>query len=346
MQRMSIFWRPSLLILLAGALSAADLPLTPAAIEPGARVVRFAEAHRIDIHGFDLAGEGEPARPGDALTVLFTLIEAGSARRQWLAEIRMVPLTEREAKTKPGTGAGVLGFFQSSLKSDTGRRFSFDQEPVALEIRTHGPFAGQDPAAGDPTTVTARVLATRDFLAHGLAPMARIELRLRAAGKTNPGISLTFRDRYSDAQVAATRARAEEAGFTEDDERAYAKTIFALVQFGNLGFKTAGLDAITHGIADSPTLFSGAYTNLVWPEMQVEAGENWGLAGIRLFRVPYNFRSKTKAGGTFFITVARPPLQNMAGIVGLTVDSTSKAPGRRLIMRVLAGRRGAAPRPE
>jgi hypothetical protein len=33
-------------------------------------------------------------------------------------------------------------------------------------------------------------------------------------------------------------------------------------------------------------------------------------------------------------------LQNLAGIVGLTVDWTSKAPGKRLVMRVLASRRG------
>ena len=32
----------------------------------------------------------------------------------------------------------------------------------------------------------------------------------------------------------------------------------------------------------------------------------------------------------------------MAGIIGLTVDETSKASGKRLIMRVLAGRRAAA----
>lgn len=326
-------------ILLTGALSAADLLPGPNTIECGPDVVRFAKAHHIELNGFDLAGEGESGRPGDELTVLFTLDE-GAVRRQWLAEIQMVPLTDREAQSKPGTGLGVLGFFQSSLKTDTGHEFSFEQVPVALEIRTHGPFADKGLAVGEPGTITARVLATKDYLIHGLAPMAEIELRLRAAGKKNPGLSLMFRPKYSDEQMAATKARAREAGFTEDDERIYAEAIYALVQFGNLGFKTAGMDAITHEIADSPTLFSGAFTNLVWPEMQVEPGENWGLPGVRLFQVPYHFRSKTKASGAFFITAARPPLQNMAGIVGFTVDSTTKNSGKRLLMRVLSGRRG------
>ena len=36
----------------------------------------------------------------------------------------------------------------------------------------------------------------------------------------------------------------------------------------------------------------------------------------------------------------KPPLQIVAGIVGLTVDWASIAPGKRLIVRVLASRRG------
>jgi hypothetical protein len=59
-----------------------------------------------------------------------------------------------------------------------------------------------------------------------------------------------------------------------------------------------------------------------------------------MFSVPYYFQSKTKAGGLLFIAESRPPLRNTAGIVGLTVDWSSKAPGRRLIARVLAGQRG------
>jgi hypothetical protein len=56
--------------------------------------------------------------------------------------------------------------------------------------------------------------------------------------------------------------------------------------------------------------------------------------------VPYNFLSKTTAHGKFYFTTVRPPLRNLAGFVGLTVDSSSKTPDKRLIMRVLAGRLG------
>lgn len=319
---------------LAGAPS-----LMPTEIKPLTSVVRYAAAHHIALSGFELARNGESDRAGDKLTVLFT-IEEGITLRQWLGEFRMVSLTTREAKTKPGTGLGLLGIFQSSLKSDTGHEFSFEQIPVALEIRTHGPFNEEGSAITDLTAVNARILATRDYLEHGLAPMAEIELRLRAAGKKNPGLSLMFSSKYSAEQMAATKARAQEAGFTEDDERHYAEAIYAMVQFGNLGFRTEGMEAITHEIADSPTLFSGAFTNLVWSDMQQENGGNWGLPGRRIFRVPYNFRSRTQARGNFFITASQPPLRNMAGIIGLTVDSTSKNSTKRLVMRVLAGARG------
>ena len=308
---------------------------------PGPAVIRYATAHGIPLDGFELADAGEPMRPGDRLTALFT-IQEGTASRQWLGEFHAAQLTEREAKSKPGTGLGILSVFQSTLYTDTEHQFSFEQTPFALEIQTHGPFADASPAAIDPRSTKARVLATRDYLVHGLAPMGEIELRLRAAGKKNPALSFMFSSKYSPGQIAASKARATGAGFTEDDERVYAESIFALVQFAQLAFRTDGVDDIMKEIADSPTLFSGAFTHLDWNNLQLEDGADWGLPGVRIFRLPYHFLSKTKAKGNFFLTAPRPPLQNMAGVVGLTVDETSKTPGKRLIMRVLAGRR--APR--
>jgi hypothetical protein len=339
---MTLLARPLLvLVSLASAATAlAAEPLGPTGIQPFPAVVQFAKAHSIPHGDFELAGTGEPARPGDRITVLFT-IQEGAVARQWLGEFSSATLTDREAKSKPGTGLGILSLFQSSLKTDTGHEYSFAQIPVALEIQTHGPFTSTGSAVDESATTRAHVLATRDYLVHGLAPMAEIELRLRAAGKKNPGLSFMFRPKYSDEQRAATKARARDTGFTETDERAYAEGIYALVQFASLAFRTDGVDAITREIADSPTLFSGAFVNLDWSRLQLEDGGTWGLPDDRIFRVPYNFNSKTQARGSFFVTTSRPPLQNMAGIVGLTVDWTSKASNKRLIVRVLASRRGA-----
>jgi hypothetical protein len=121
----------------------------------------------------------------------------------------------------------------------------------------------------------------------------------------------------------------------------YAEGFFALVQFANLAFRTDGVDAVTREMADSPTLFSGAFVNLEWSNLQLEDGRSWALTGSRIYRVPYNFRSKTEARGAFFVTASRPPLQNLAGIVGLTIDWSSKAAAKRLTMRVLAGHLGS-----
>jgi hypothetical protein len=183
------------------------------------------------------------------------------------------------------------------------------------------------------------VLATREYLAHGLTPMADIELRLRNSGKKNPGLSFMFRASYGAGQMTAARTRAAEAGFTVEDERAFAAGLFALVQFGNLAFRTEGIDAITRGILDTPGPFTGTFINLDWPAMRTEDAAAWGLPGGRDFRVPYKLNSKTEARGKIFITDPRPPLQNMAGIIGATVDETSKATGRRLVLRVLAAQR-------
>jgi hypothetical protein len=322
---------------IAGAMSA--LPVTeppkPPGFQPFPSVVQFAKSHSIALDGFELAGAAAEARPGDTITVLFT-IQQGTVAQQWLAEFRSVTLTDHEASSKPGSGLGLLSVFQTSLKTDTGHEYAFPQAPAALQLRTFGPF----PGSAEVKEVNARVLATRDYLVHGLAPMGEIELRLRQKGKKNPGLSYMFIARFSDEQMTAAKTRAQAAGFTEDDERAYAEGIFALVQFANLAFRTDGVDTITREIADSPTLFSGAFINLDWNKLQIEDGSAWGLPATRIFRLPYFFKSKTQAGGTFYVTAPQPPLQNMAGIVGLTVDWTSKTAAKRLIVRVLAGRRG------
>ena len=320
---------------------ASEPPAKPNLIGPNPGVRSYATAHAIPLAGFDLAPEGETARPNDRLTVLFT-VQAGAMSRQWLGEFRAAALTEREAKSKPDTGLGLLSIFVSSLNTDPGHSFSFDQLPAVLEIRTCGPFDGGNSVnpTAEPAAISARVSATRGYLAHGLAPMGEIELRLRAAGNKNPGLSFMYRPKYSPEQLAASTARALEAGFTEEDERVYAEGIFALVQFASLAFRTDGVGTIMSEIADSPTLFSGAFVNLDWSKLQLEEGDDWGMPAARVFRLPYTLLSKTKAGGIFFITAPRPPLQNTAGIIGLTVDWTSKPPGKRLIMRVLAGRRG------
>ncbi len=322
---------------LAGA--AAPPPARPTEIKPNPAVIRCAAAQKIPLDGFALANGPEEPRTGDRITVLFT-IQEGPAERQWLAEFRLAPLTESEKNSKPGSGLGLLSVFQSSLKTDTGHTFSFPQNPLALELRTFGPFIRDDLDATASPPVAARVLATRDYLVHGLAPMGEIELRLRRAGKKNPGLSYMFLARFSDEQMAASKARAAASGFTEEDERVYAEGIFALVQFANLAFRTDGVDVITREMVDSPTLFSGAFTNFDWSRMQAEEGQVWGLPGAEVFRLPYRFNSKTTAGGNLFFTVPRPPLQDIAGIVGLTVDWSSKTATKHLIMRVLAGGRG------
>jgi hypothetical protein len=322
----------------AVAWGAAGPPPGPTAFDPTPGVAQYAKAHGLPLDHFELAAAKDTAHVGDTLTVLFT-IEEGATARQWLAEFRLVALTEKEAKAKPGSGLGLIGLFFNSLKTDTGHEYGFAPGPLALAIRTFGPFARGSATPSAPPTA-ARVLAGRDYLAHGLAQMCEIETRLHDTGKADPRISYMFLPRYSDAQVAATKARAAAAAFTPDDERVFAEGYLALVQFAYLAMKTDGVGDLMRELVDPPSLFSGAFINPDWSGLKLEDSREWGLPGVRIFRMPYNFLSKTNARGALFVTVPQPPLQNIAGIVGLTVDWSSKTPDKRLVMRVLASRRG------
>jgi hypothetical protein len=311
-------------------------PPGPTDIKPGPAVAQIATEHGLPVDGFELAGTPEPGTPGDRVTVLFTIMEGGKSR-QWLSEFSSVSLTAREAKSKPDAGLGILSWLLRSLKTDTGHEFSFSQSPAALVIRTFGPFDGSNKT----DAVTTHVLATREYLEHGLAQMCEIETRLHEAGLADPHVSFLSNPSYSKEQIAATKQRASAANFTEEDERAFAEGYLALVQFLAMAFKTPGTDAFMGEMFDQPSIFSGgSYIIPDWSKLQLLDGSDWGLPTARVFRVPYYLQSKTKAGGFLFLTAPRPPLQNTAGIVGLTVDWSSTAPGKRLIARVLAGQRG------
>lgn len=310
----------------------------PSTLRPNAAALEAATRHGLPVDGFELGGDS-PTRTGDRVTVLFSLEENGQPARQWLGEFRTVPLTDREKRAKPGTGLGIMGLFFTSLKTDTGNEHKLPGTPAALEVRTLGPFV--EGTTNAPTDKSERVIATREYLAHGLAEMCEVEMRLRATGKANPGLSYMFRPNYSEEQMAAAKQRAAAAGFTVENERAFAGGALALVQFAHLALRTEGVDVITKEIVDPPGLFTSTFINPDWADLTLEDGGAWGLPNERLFRLPYHLWSKTNATGAFYVTRPQPPLQNMAGLVGLTVDETSKKPGRRLSIRILAGRRGS-----
>ncbi|MBC7852306.1 MAG: hypothetical protein IAF94_02630, partial [Pirellulaceae bacterium] len=123
----------------------ADPSPDPTGIPPSPAALACAKANGLALGSIELAGATAESRPGDRLTVLFTIHE-GADTRQWVAEFRATALTDREARSKPGSGLGLLGVFQSSLKTDTGHEYSFPQTPAALEVRTFGPFAGNGAA--------------------------------------------------------------------------------------------------------------------------------------------------------------------------------------------------------
>ena len=79
-------------VLAASWLPAEDPP-HPVDPSPFPSVVALATAQHIPLERFDPARVTQVLRPGDAITVLFTLVDGGHAK-QWLAELKVVPLTE------------------------------------------------------------------------------------------------------------------------------------------------------------------------------------------------------------------------------------------------------------
>ncbi len=86
-------------LIAASWLRAAALP-SPTGQSPFASVAALAATEHIPLQGFDTVRATQNLLPGDAVTVLFTLFDHGHAQ-QWLAEIKVVPLSEDERRAKP-----------------------------------------------------------------------------------------------------------------------------------------------------------------------------------------------------------------------------------------------------
>jgi len=335
---------PALFALAMTAAHAAQFASPEAAlteVAPLPALAEFAAARAIPMDGREAGSDPQAAHAGDRVVLLFTLFDH-EHYRQWLVEIRAAELTDGERDSHP-SGFGIFGPFLKTLKSSTGHKWSFPASPAALDIRTYGPFYSDASASAgkDRGEKSAHILANANYLAIGLTPQCEIETRLLDAGKRDPGIALIFPlgPSFSDEQIKAARARAAASGFTEEDERIYAKSAFALVQFAALAQQTDGVRDILEEIVEKPGIFPVGNIFLDWNKQRlVEAGDSI-LPQARVFGIPFVYSQRhTTTKGTLFVTAPAPPLQVCAGFIGMTATST-KAPDKRLIMRLMAARR-------
>ena len=319
-------------------LRAAELP-RPAPQSTFASVVALAAAQHIPLQGFDRACDPQTLRPGDTLTVLFTLFDNGHAR-QWLAGIKVVPLSEEERSAKPRDDV---------IYSGTGNEYRLPSAPAAFELRMFGPMRDTDASTSNrPAEAVreedARFLVQQDFLSFGFDRYCEMVLRLRTVGQ-EPRLGI-MTGRFSDKAITWFKQWAAEAKFTPEDELVCVKQAFALVEFLKIAQHTPGLAEIARATIDFPSIWTvlrtwsfGASFNFDFKNVQKLDGKPFGIESSTVYVLPFGLTmfGKKVAKGTWLATAARPPLLASAGVLGLTVGPPDNN-GKYLELRVIAAR--------
>ena len=328
----------SLLLIFASALRAESsppaMPLLPPPAPPLPAVVALAAARRIPLEGIDSIREAQTLRAGDAITLLFTLVESGH-QQQWLAEVKVVALSDEERRSKPS---------DATIYSGSGNEFHLKSAPAAFALRMFGPFQDgtatgtQMPAVAEKA---ARFTVKEDFLSFGFDRMCEVALRLRPIGRE---INLGFATGpFSKEQIGWGKQWVRDTGFTPDDELTCAKQGFATVEFLSLAQHTPGLQDIAQAAVEMPSLWSalrkmdfGKWFNYDWKKVTRLDGTPQGFSAP-VYALPFGLTmfGSHVANGTWLVTAARPPLLACSGVLGLTVTPPN-GKDKRLEMRLVA----------
>jgi hypothetical protein len=311
----------------AALVLAAAAAALPAQTKPLASLAEFASSHHIDI--------GPATSAGGPGTTMLCFLDEGGLKSQWLVAVSAAK--NADADSGSPTGMGILGAFSGSLRSSTGRDYNFPDQPVSLEVRCAGPFQDTPGATGGVDGSTS-LTANKEYLSTGLFRIAQAFLRIRNEGRKPPQISYLFHASYSKEQIEADQKSAREAGFTADDDREYAKALFALTQFGYIAFLAPGVEEMLGRVLDPPTLFSGSYINIDWGKVTTVDPRPFGISRSIVVSVPFSYSTKTTVSGTLYFTEPKGPLESCAGILEISFEHSQKAPNTTLVMRASSWR--------
>lgn len=316
----------------------ANPPRAPHA-PPFPATAALAQARDIPIDGFDPAREEKLLHSGDAVTALFTLRE-GNQRQQWLAEIKIVPLTVAEQSAPPR---------DQTIYTQTGREFRLASASAAFALRMFGPIRETDAPSARIREKTARFLVQQDYLSFGWDRMGELVLRLREIGQEiKLGVAT---GKFSDDQIAWGKKWAAETGFTGEDEMVCAKQGFAQVEFLTLADRTPGFRDIAKASIDMPSMISalvtrkfGIWFNYDWKNVARHEAAELGLScDSPLYSLPFSLTmfGKHVANGTWLTTEPKPPLLTCGGVLGLVIRPPNRN-DKQLELRIIAARNGPA----
>jgi hypothetical protein len=228
-----------------------------------------------------------------------------------------------------GSGLGLVGAFMKTLYTSTGHRYRFDDAPVGVRVQFIGPFRE---GAHDVRTSESLIKVNAVYLDVGLYDAAKLFYGMQAEGRKDPQTSYFLSNSFSAEQIARDTKRAADEKFSIEDERTYAKSIFALIQFGAVGFSTRGLDRVLEDVVDKPGIFSGAFTQIDWSAIKAV-----DLTGGRRFVVPFAFQTKSSIKGSLTIEKPAGKTVRCGGITTIEISESSKSPDTHVTLRMIAG---------
>jgi hypothetical protein len=284
-----------------------------------------------------------PHRPGDSVTLLAQLVEAGRVR-QWA-----VAITQQELKP----AQQELRSPRFTVHLSNGSRVTFaDSSYARMSIQVLGPFLSERSSARS-KRITSEALINPEFLGLGLDGTARLWRRLineardeRPAGRRQLSLDISTRP-FSSEKIAEHRARLTDLNITSEEERSYAGFLPAMMDFFQIARQTRGVRDIIFEVADLPWWslitrggrVTDTHFDIIGPFHQLSPAE-WGLSeAVSVFSMGLVLRLQGEPTliGRLALTAPRPPLLNCAGILGIAATRPD-GQGPRLMIRVMAGR--------
>jgi hypothetical protein len=311
---------------------------SPLEIRPFPAVTDYAARHGMPVEGLELGADGDGVRPGDEITYLLELQQAGG-RRQWL--VRLVAGREepkKNAKSIP----------DDMIYTSTGLELLYTHRPANLDVDFIGPFenvAGVSPKAA---TRHGRAVVSAESLQQGLERYCESSLaiaaRLKAAGIENP-VYYGVGRRPKPEDIETGRKAAASFGLTPDEERLAFSVYFALRSFYQAASEIPTCRDVLEQVIQKPSLWSiagnlGLSTNFTygWHAVQVLSPGQTPLPDpVYLLPVSLSLNGRPALHASLAVTKTQPPLRNCAGIVALVVEHPSDA-GKLVFMRLLSAR--------
>lgn len=296
---------------------------------------------------FTTPGDRSELIAGDSITTVVTLTETNSLT-QWIVQLRAVELTDKEKQTPP------LG--QWRLYTTTGREFDFAGKLAALEIRMIGPLKSgsstDEKAMRAAKDQKVRIQVNSEYLRLGFDQACRTWLRVQKAKahdvllqKQNPGWACNSR-KFTAEELVKGKRDGELLGFAENEERAMAGTLPALMAFFGIALQTSELRDVLREVADIPwwqLVKHGGQPQInmtFLPQFAQGEPQAWHLPseeGIWFLPVIFNLFDKPVLACRLAVTVPKPPLLTSAGIVGVAAQRPD-GKGPHLMIQVVATR--------